>query len=85
VCPWSSPPLQIQVTARPATVTASARRATTARAWCGQEHGLPAARFRMSASVGSLTPIGIYVPPPNMLDLAEVAAVEYRAQDIAQD
>jgi hypothetical protein len=49
-----------------------------------EEHGLPWQRFRLTASVGGITPAAMFAPPPSIFTLAETAAVQVTAQDLAQ-
>ncbi len=49
-----------------------------------ENHGLPWQRFRLTASVGSITPAAIFTAPLNIFTLAETADVEVTAQDLVQ-
>jgi hypothetical protein len=85
VCPGAMTPMQMVV----AGMTSDGRQLATptsfrqGQPWL-EEHGLPWARFSVTASAGMVTPIDLYVPPPSMLDLVETSHVEFRAQDRAQ-
>lgn len=84
ICPGATPAVQMVVWG---TTPAGAQLATPTSYRAGtaflEEHGLPWARFRVTASVGQVTPIDFYVPP-NTLDLVERRTIEFNAQDLAQ-
>ncbi|MBV8761972.1 MAG: hypothetical protein JO257_32060 [Deltaproteobacteria bacterium] len=48
-----------------------------------EDHGLPWDRFELSASVGSLTPSALYVPPSSIVALAETRTIGIQAIDRA--
>jgi hypothetical protein len=85
VCPGAVTPVQLVVagTTRDGRQLATPTSFRQGQPWL-EEHGLPWARFAVTASAGMVTPIDLYVPPPSMLDLVETSHVELRAQDLAQ-
>ncbi len=83
ICPGA--PFQVVVTG---TDTAGRQLATPTSYRGGtvwyEEHGLPWQRFRLTTSVGGMTPAAMFAPPPSVFTLAETAAVQVTAQDLAQ-
>lgn len=83
ICPGA--PFQVVVTG----TTTDGHQLATPTSYRGgtvwyEEHGLPWARFRLTASIGGMSPAAIYTPPPSVFQLAEAPDVELRVQDLAQ-